>query len=69
MKAYLNIEIEIDDVKTLLKYARQWEKRENYKYFDDHEALILDYILTGEYTAYSVVDSDLHLASAKQEII
>ena len=76
MKAYLTLELEIPDIQKVLTDARIWEKREKYKYDDDTEALIADFILchdtnmltdTKNDVYYNLEDSDLHIVTAKEK--
>ena len=69
MKAYLTLELEIPDIKKVLADAREWEIRENYKYNDDTEALIVDFILCHDNGYYDLQDSDLHVVSAKEGVL
>ena len=67
MKAYLTLELEIPDIQKVLADARIWEKREKYKYDDDTETLIADFILCHDNDIYyNLEDSDLHIVSAKE---
>ena len=68
MKAYLTLELEIPDIQKVLTDARIWEKREKYKYDDDTEALIADFILCHDNdNYYNLEDSDLHIVTAKEK--
>lgn len=67
MKAYLTIELEIPDIKKTLAEAREWERREKYRYDDDAEALIVDFILSHDNGHYNLEDSDLHIVTAKRD--
>ena len=65
MKAYLNIELEITDYEKTLADAREWEELEKYKYSNDEEALIVDFILCHD-GYYNLEDSDLYIVTAKE---
>lgn len=67
IEGYLTVEIKIDDMKRLVKEAREWEKRENYKYDSDLTALVSDF-LVHVYHLGEVVDTDLHIVSADQKL-
>ena len=60
----MNIELEITDYERTLADAREWEELEKYKYNDDEEALIVDFILCHD-GYYNLEDSDLHIVTAK----
>lgn len=67
MKAYLNIKLEIIDYDKTLADAREWEKQENYKYANDEEALIVDFILCHDNRYYNLEDSGLHIVTATHD--